>query len=169
MDNSELESLAIDRIVVGYLGERDQFAWWQSMFFSSSASAFLAPVFAKTQLLAQASGVTLAAAVKHDERIGVGHVYHLFRLPEDIEQGIHRVLQHAEMLRRVDAAKPSKTTALDYLRRQAGSTGSAGVGPLRVGSVAELYDLTHWRAALAAYANGFEQKAEIYPYFSDLA
>jgi hypothetical protein len=37
-----------------------------------------------------------AAARVHDEYIGVGKVYHLFRLPEHIEQALHSSLRDFE-------------------------------------------------------------------------
>lgn len=72
METTQLQQLAILRTVVGYLGERDQSAWWQSSFFGPSSRAFLQPIFARTELLAQYNGVTRAAALVHDDRIGVG-------------------------------------------------------------------------------------------------
>ena len=98
MDADHLVTLATLRILVGYLGEREQFGWWQSAFFAPGSQAFLAPLFARTQLLAQCNGVTRAACLIHDERIGVGHVYHLFRLPEDMEQGLHGILNEEDVL-----------------------------------------------------------------------
>ena len=97
MEVVESADLAKMRAVVGYLGERNQSGWWQSSFFAPGSQAFLAPVFGRTRLLAQCTGVAQAAAVVHDERIGVGDVYHLFRLPEDIEQALHRALHSHEL------------------------------------------------------------------------
>jgi len=92
MLNLRPEFLATLRATIGYLGEREQFAWWQSSFFDQGSSAFLTPVFARTHVLAQVAGVTRAAALVHDKWIGVGDAYHLFRMPEDVEQAIHRAL-----------------------------------------------------------------------------
>ena len=88
-----VENLAVLRAVVAYLGERDQFAWWQSAFFGAGSALFLSPIFARTQILAQCAGAGMAAARVHDEHIGVGGVYHLFRLPEEIERSLHGALQ----------------------------------------------------------------------------
>src|SRR5215212_10212064 len=66
MNATQLEALTTLRTVVGYLGERDQFAWWQSSFFAPTSRAFLAPVFGRTQALAQYAGVSRAAALVHD-------------------------------------------------------------------------------------------------------
>src|SRR6266498_2626769 len=101
MESVQLEAFAAMRAVVGFLGEREQYAWWQSSFFSAQNRAFLAPVFGRTQLLAQAMGVTRAASLVHDERIGVGRVFHLFRLPEDVEERVHQTIQQPAVAQRV--------------------------------------------------------------------
>ena len=88
--------------------------------FAPGSQAFLTPLFARTRLLAQCSGVTRAAALIHDERIGVGDVYHLFRLPEDVEQGIHRILDEEDVCARVEASLANRETALASLRELAG-------------------------------------------------
>ena len=167
MDVTSFETLACLRVVVGSLGEREQYAWWQSSFFSAQSRAFLAPVFGRTQLLAQTMGVTRAASLVHDERIGVGRVYHLFRLPEDVEQGIHRALQDAEIARRIGALIAHKDAALAYLRTEARSAVGGGVGPTRMGDDHDLRDQRHWRAIAAQYVAAFAAGAEVYPYFTD--
>tara|TARA_B100000686_G_scaffold343118_1_gene423375 strand:- start:618 stop:986 length:369 start_codon:yes stop_codon:yes gene_type:complete len=77
------------RVIVGYLGEKDQHNWWGCSFFSAISSSFLDPVFPRTAFLARCHGVKAKATRLHDERIGVGKVYHLFRLPEHTEQKLH--------------------------------------------------------------------------------
>jgi len=74
------------RVLVGYLGEKGQDNWWASDFLSTTAAAFLAPIFNRSLFLAQYQGATAAAAKVHDEAIGVGRIYHLFPLPIGIEQ-----------------------------------------------------------------------------------
>jgi hypothetical protein len=63
------------RIAVGYLGE--QAAWWSSTFLGPHAITFLGPVFGNKTTVAQYQGVVEAACCAHDEKIGVGRVYHL--------------------------------------------------------------------------------------------
>ncbi len=164
---TRLEQLATLRAVVGYLGERDQYAWWQSSFFAPSSRAFLQPVFGRTQLVAQCNGVTRAAAVIHDERIGVGNVYHLFRLPEDLEQALHHALHGHELSGRISAVCASKEAALDYLRREAGPPDSTGMGPTRVGAVSELRNESPWRIVAAHYLHACGHGIEVFPFFAD--
>ena len=169
MDINQFEDLAKYRILIGYLGEREQYGWWQSSFFTTGSNVFLSPIFSRTQTLAQCAGVTRAAQIIHDERIGVGNVYHLFRMPEDIEQGIHRALN----LPRVETSTPSytanKQAALDAIKKNITAKPASDVGPVRIGNTKQMRDPKTWQLVLAYYAHAFEQSVEIYPYFSDLS
>jgi hypothetical protein len=171
MEAREVQTVATLRAVVGYLGEKDQAGWWPSTFFAPGSQAFLAPVFARTQVLAQCTAVTRAAAVAHDERIGVGHVYHLFRLPEDVEQRIHAALHEPGLTEAIGEAVASRDSALGYLRGRAGSAGSesGSVGPTRVGELHDLRGAEGWREVAAQYLRGVESGVEVYPYFADRA
>jgi hypothetical protein len=166
MAESLTETLALMRAAVGYLGERDQRGWWQSGFFSAGSRAFLAPVFGRTQVLAQCAGVTRAAAIVHDERIGVGQVYHLFRCPEDLEQGIHLAFQSADVARSVSALVASAEAASAFLQKQAVSVQAAGVGPTRVGDEPALRDARGWRTVAAHYTRAFAEGGDVFPYFT---
>ena len=83
------------RVLIGYLGEKNQANWWGSDFLSNTASTFLSPIFNRSLFLAQYQGATAAAAKVHDEAIGVGRIYHLFRFPIGIEQASADALNDA--------------------------------------------------------------------------
>jgi hypothetical protein len=166
VEATQLETLATLRAVVGFLGEKDQYGWWQSAFFSPASKAFLAPVFARTQVLAQCSGVSQAAALIHDERIGVGHVYHLFRLPEDLEQSIHQAIHEPELCVRLLSLVATRDGASDYLRQLAGTSTAYGIGPVRVGNATDLRQPEPLRLLAAQYLQGFQAGAQVYPFFS---
>jgi len=167
MEAEFIERLVNLRLVIGYLGEREQFGWWQSSFFTQGSQAFLAPLFSRTQILAQCNGVTQAAALVHDERIGVGHVYHLFRLPEEIEQGIHQSLHKPSLHQSIHKTIVKPDTALNSLRMLSGSTHPTEVGPIRVGNIVELHNLEFWQTVASIYLYGFEQRTMVCPYFTD--
>jgi hypothetical protein len=169
MEVKQVEQIAFLRAVVGYLGEQEQNAWWSSSFFGPGSDAFLAPVFPRTQVLAQCQGVTKAASLVHDERIGVGNVFHLFRLPEDIEQNIHRVLHQPKVCGQIATAIATVDAAISSLKTISTTLTKSGVGPTRVGSIEDLRDPTSWRFVAAHYANGFGEKSKVYPYFTDKA
>lgn len=164
----QFETLSKIRAVVGYLGEREQYAWWSSSFFSPSSQAFLSPVFSRTRLLTQVNGVTRAASIVHDERIGVGQVYHLFRLPEDIEQGIHHALYNTELGEQIITLVSGQESAMTYLRQAAADlTAEASVGPIYIGDIQNLRNALSWSNVIANYIYGFDHSVEVYPYFAE--
>ena len=129
------------------------------------SQAFLDPLFPRTRLLAQCNGVTRAAALVHDERIGVGQTYHLFRLPEEMEQAIHRTLQQPAFAVRFSAGVTRKDLLIQ-LGQLAAPGQTHAVGPVRVGSRNDLDDLDKWRQVARLYLQAFKQNQLTFPYFS---
>jgi len=160
MNAAQLNGLARLRLVVGYLGEQAETGWWSSTFCGTGGTAFLAPVFPRTHALAQYHGVTAAAARVHDDRIGVGDVFHLFRLPEDLEQSLH-------MIDRIDDVTASVQAAMSFLATYADEKRKDAVGPVNIGQLASLQDASYWKSVAASYLGGFEQNRETFPFFSN--
>lgn len=167
MDTPDLVTLASIRIVVGYLGERDNHGWWPSSFFSPSSRAFLEPVFPRTMLLAQSAGIAAAAAITHDDRIGTGEVFHLFRLPEDVEQRIHALLHDQEVAARIAPLTAGLEAARTFLHRHAAEGVELRDGPVRVGGIADLREPGAWGPAVALYLGAFETGSQSFPFFAD--
>ena len=167
MDSDLLTLIANLRIYIGFLGEKNQFSWWQSSFFSPTSDAFFSPLFNRTQLLAQCNGVTRAAGLIHDEHIGVGHVYHLFRLPEGLEQGLHQKLK--DPIFKKALPKPlTQAVAVNYLKEVGKNIDSEDIGPIRIGAISDLYTIDAWGNVAGSYQNAFENHQINYPYFTDL-
>jgi hypothetical protein len=164
MNKAILNSLIDLRILVGYLGEQDQFKWWSSAFFSSNSDAFLSPVFEKTSFLAQYHGAREAAARVHDEHIGVGRVYHLFRLPEYTEQELHQLLYDRDIVDQARSKIKDKKTALCNLTNYYTESVEINEGPLKVGSIKEFNNSINIIAKM--YYQAFENTLKVYPYFS---
>ncbi|RMD65812.1 BrxE family protein [Candidatus Parcubacteria bacterium] len=153
------------RLLIGILGEKDHFSWWPSAFFTQGSHAFLDPIFPRTRLLAQCNGVTRAAALVHDERIGVGQTYHLFRLPEEMEQAIHRALQDPALATQFPGAA-TRDDLLARLEQLAVPVRPDAVGPVRVGSRQDMNALEKWRQVAGLYFHGFKSNNTVFPYFS---
>lgn len=167
MDLDLLTQIAQLRIYIGFLGEKDQHNWWKSSFFSPASDAFLSPLFSRTQLLAQCNGVSRAASLLHDEHIGVGHVYHLFRLPEDMEQGLHQKLKDSSFIK--EFSQPLvKESVLNRLEENSKIFDSEDIGPVRIGAISDLYTIGSWGKVAGAYFHAFSNNKIIYPYFSEL-
>ncbi|MEW5992802.1 MAG: BrxE family protein [Pseudomonadota bacterium] len=165
MKESYLSTLLQMRLLVGFLGERAQFAWWPTAFFEPSSRLFLEPVFAKTSRLAQYHGVVEAARRLHDEHLNVGS-YHLFRLPEEIEQDLHMMVQERDGESVASSALQGKDDALDTLKSLAGGSSSPAEGPIAIDSIGGLDSPSAIQAVAGAYLSAFMQNTRIYPYFA---
>lgn len=163
MTESYLSTVLQLRLLVGFLGERTQFAWWTTSFYELSSRLFLEPVFSKTSRLAQYHGVLEAARRVHDEHLSVGS-YHLFRLPEEVEQDLHALVQSSAGEELAGQAPQSKEAALDSLKGLAGMKEPANVGPTAIGSIRELDSAETLKSIAGYYLSAFSQNAKTYPY-----
>lgn len=152
------------RLLVGYLGEKSQPAWWRSEFYGDTAMQFLEPVFGRTALLAQYNGVREAARLVHDASVGIGSVFHLFRLPQEVEQDLHR---RAEGLTKGDPLLvnlQNKDVAVVRLRSVAGADPGAAEGPVSIGSIEDLRKPATLKKCASHYVKAFTRGTPVYPY-----
>lgn len=163
MTSSQLQNFLNARLLVSYLGEKAQYAWWPTAFYEASSCLFLEPVFSKTSRLAQYHGVLEAARRLHDEHLSVGS-YHLFRLPEEVEQDLHNLVQRPEAGKFALQDMHSKDAALSALKDLAGAVSVKSVGPTAIGGVGDLDSLNTVKAIAAAYLSAFSQDVKAYPY-----
>lgn len=154
------------RLAVGFLGERSQPAWWQSGFLGPSAAAFLDPIFGSNRLLTQYRSVSEAARRVHDDRIGVGRVSHLFRLPETTEQ-----LLAAEIgrLREVEPQQnvSSEAWAVSVFDELCPAASGHEVGPVRLGPTGAALTQSGLQSTASHYRSAFLGSVQCFPYFSD--
>lgn len=162
-----LQAIARLRVIVGYLGEKAQFDWWPSGFFSPLSAAFLNPVFARTAPLAQYHGVKEAARRVHDEHIGVGRVFHLYRLPETIEQSLFELLQEPAAAVAAHPDITSQAVALNALQSFFKTPSTGQEGPIQIGASADLDDDAWIAAAASGYHAAFTKGMRSYPYLVD--
>lgn len=140
------------RVLVGYLGEKGQANWWGSEFFSATATAFLAPIFNRTLFLAQYQGATAAAAKIHDEAIGVGRIYHLFRLPIGLEQASADALNDSTFVQLLQGRLVTREQALARLAELSVSQETASPGPISLGQMSDDLETELQRAAGVYYS-----------------
>ncbi len=161
-----LTQIARLRLLVGYLGEQHQYTWWLSAFFTPSSSAFLSPIFSKTVFLAQYQGVKAAASRVHDEHIGLGKVYHLFRLPERLEHALFQHLHDTACVDDLRAPLDDKEQALACLAATCADTHPASAqGPVLVGEMAALMHGKTIGLLAQYYWTVFTHSIQIYPYY----
>ncbi len=167
MKESHPRTILQMRLLVGFLGERAQFAWWPTAFYEPSGRLFLEPVFAKTLRLTQYHGVLEAARRLHDEHLNVGS-YHLFRLPEELEQDLHALLQTPAGEELASMAPQGKEAALDTLKRLSGKEGDGHdpVGPLAIGGIKHIDSIETLKLISEAYGSAFTRNTRVYPYLA---
>jgi len=165
MLNDNRPTIVYLRVIVGFLGERAQCAWWPTACYEASSKLFLEPVFSKTSRLAQYHGVLEAARRLHDAHLSVGS-YHLFRLPEEVEQDLHATVQSSVGEELANQALQSKEAALDALKQLAATGGTSSVGPTVVGNIKDLDSTDTLKAIAAAYLSAFTQNVKTYPYLA---
>ena len=132
---------------------------------SSVAKPFLEPSFPRTWRVAQYTGVTEAARRVHDEHIGIGNVFHLFRLPEELERQLH-----AHMLANLADDGPfSQLNDREVAAQALGQFGSdkdcSQEGPTNVGNLGQIRDLGVVRVMVSQYRDSFRRGTKVFPYF----
>jgi hypothetical protein len=156
------------RLTVGFVGEKPQLAWWQSSFLSPAAIAFARPVFGRTQLLARYHGVVEAARRVHDSHIGIGAVYHLFRLPEALEEELHQLMLENGQMEEFAASLTSRAAAEQVFQALAkGTVCLSAAGPVHVGFAKGLADAKAWQRVAGHYHTATLEETPSFPYFAD--
>lgn len=154
------------RFLVGFLGERAQFNWWPTSFAMPASRGFLEPVFPRTMGAAIFHGLSEAASRVHDEVIGVGRVFHLFRLSAEIEQDLHAQAGavHAELDKR--GAFKSRDAGLDVLAGFTDAITKTGEGPVAIGGIQTLGQPGVIASVASNYFAAFRTEIRSYPYFT---
>jgi hypothetical protein len=164
--NNIAKTIAELRVLIGYLGEKGQANWWGSEFFSTTAAAFLAPIFNRSLFLAQYQGATAAAAKAHDEAIGVGRIYHLFRLPIGLEQASAEALNDTAFVQTLQNQLVNKELTLARLAELAEKQETAAPGPISLGQMSEDLSADLQRAA-GFYYSAFTTDIQTFPYIRE--
>ena len=163
--NDEIIDIAKLRLSVGILGEKDQANWWPSLWFAPTAESFLSPIYGDRTEAARYHGIVEAARRVHDNRIGVGQAFHLFRLPETLERRLHDAVVGEGAIGTTITIN-TKEDAEGFLAK-IGSKVEASSGPIRVGRTSEL-DGRKWLKPLAGhYLAAFQTSQQTLPYFAE--
>jgi hypothetical protein len=155
--------IAALRLAVGLLGEREGAGWWTSAFLSPTSNSFLEPVFGGNTFQARYHGVLEAARRVHDERIGVGLVFHLFRLPESMEQRLFESVQSggSELAKTISSPDSAKATLQSLVTKAV----AAKSGPALI-ALSEAIEGAGWISEAASlYSAAFSAGVQCFPYF----
>jgi hypothetical protein len=152
------------RVVVAFLGEREEAGWWNTGFLTPAGRQFLAYNFQRHPLLAGFTATCAAAKRLHDERIGQRNTHHLFRLPSETEAEVHRAAAaDRDLLGEHDL---NRVAAIGALRRIAGESVDAPEGPVQVGELDEAVSARGVEEMAKDYLSAFQRGVVTLPYFA---
>ena len=153
------------RTIVGYLGEKPQYNWWDTNFLSPIGLQYLAINFPRSSFVAGVTSVSEAARRLHDSRIGKGGVYHLFRFPLSIEESIHNILMGFDSTVLIPDLK-DKEAAVSKLKSLIDSTVEASEGPVQIGTEKQIQKEFTIAELAKHYLDAFTNGKQVLPYFS---
>jgi hypothetical protein len=167
MPSEQIVSLLQLRVLVLALGEAPNAGWWKSQFLTPTGLSYLSRLYPRSSFAAAVRSAGEAARFVHDSTIGVGQVFHLFRLPLDEERRLESGLQEGGPGLEAELAPllPRRDQLMTQLERMAGGQmADAVAGPQDVGK------LRDWRAGrlvpqvAALYYSAFKNNVRVYPY-----
>lgn len=167
MNDDPIKLLVELRLLVGFLGEKAQENWWGSNFLGTSSEAFLAPVFSRSTMLARYHGVCEAAMLVHDEHIGVGANYHLYRMPDSAERAAAKALTDTGFQQQMSDVLGSSEAAQKRLGELAATDTNKVEGPVVLGSYADADLNQQLRQAASHYSRAFKEGYKCFPYMRE--
>jgi hypothetical protein len=155
------------RILVLALGEAHMSGWWKTQFLSVTGLSYLNRLYPRSSFAAAVRSASRAAKAAHDSSIGVGNVFHLFRLPQQHERRLEEFVRAhgTDLPQAFEPMLNQREQLLKSLDDLGGVVSPTARGPLRLGTLADL-QTDDWIAACAsAYAAAFRDGSKVFPYF----
>jgi len=153
------------RVLIGFLGEKDQYGWWDTSFLSSTGRQFLAINFPRSPLSAGCTAVSEAAKRVHDSRIGRGGAFHLYRLPPPLEESLHEQLIAWEPQQETTWLD-SREAAMKRLHEYFSDAVDSPEGPVQVGSIKGISTSFALKECAKHYHDAFLKGKQSFPYFA---
>ncbi len=94
--NIVIKSFLKLRVIVCYLGEKNQLNWWDTNLLNPTGEQFMTLTFPRSTFLSSVITVTEAAKNLHDAKVGKGKIYHLFRLPYFFEEKLFYIIKSSD-------------------------------------------------------------------------
>lgn len=168
VSQTKIEQFLLLRATVGFLGEKEQFGWWDTSFLSPVGQKYLLITFPRSALPAGIEAAAQAARRLHDERIGKGRVFHLFRLPHGLEHRLHQAGLRAP-LDSIRKSIESRDAALQVLESLSKPGEQPPEGPVRLGEAKALEGGAIVGRLAGIYLGAFKSSRQVLPYFTATA
>jgi hypothetical protein len=151
-----LESIMKLRIAVGYMIENE--SWWNTQFFTPTANDFLTYIFPKSTK-ENSTFFLEAIRLSVDSEVGANY-YHLFRLPVEIEEQLHKIsLSNDELINNKQIASKILKELTD------GLIVDQNMGPVNIGASDQL-GIETVQIIAAQYYSAFNNNYKVHPYLN---
>jgi hypothetical protein len=155
------------RALVLALGETAAPPWWRTEYLSGAGLRILERIYPRTAFASAVHASGAAARAIHDASTGLGHIYHLCRLPIPQEREIRTLLSATHGARLTEELRPALGNAdelMDQLRTLAVEVPEEVIGPWGVGKSRDLQRPEVYKRMAGAYLRGFGTGNKIFPY-----
>lgn len=160
-----IDQLVELRLVVAFLGEKKQGAWWDCAFLNATGFRFLAEAFPRTAHAAAFRSTTEAARVVHDSAIGKLGTFHLFRLPSELEDRMEAAVDTFDFSQPT-AVLSTMEAGLAHLETLIESPLKAPHGPVQIGIQKKILTDAAFAELAAHYHSALVGKFQCFPYFT---
>ena len=154
-----VEQFLLLRLQVASAGEASVPAWWPTTCLTTDAALDFKHLFADAAPAVAWQLSSQAACQAHDKWLS-GMDYHLFRLPEGLEEAIY----HTGLQLPVAQAQQWLTEKTAFATATANT--APATGPQRLGSSADLLSGAALPALRACYGAAFQGGVQVFPYFT---
>jgi hypothetical protein len=154
------ESLLKLRLQVLSLGEKHK--WWTSSFFTEESISFLEYVFPKTTYATSVIAASEVGKEIHDKAVGTGK-FHLFRLPQGLEEKIHRfVLENEALPALLKSTQENELDGLEAMTEYIAIHNEQG--PIHIGTVSDVQEEGMIQVLAKHYYEAFNNNYQTFPY-----
>lgn len=122
------------------------------------------PIVPNSILLAQYNGVCTAASIIHDEHIGIGKHYHLYRLSDSIERSLLKLVQNSEFTNDINKYVASNEDAIGKLECIKKIEVEKSEGPIAVGDYSDANIDFLLEKLRAHYMYAIKERYKTFPY-----
>ena len=158
-----IQAYANLRLLIGRLGEKDNFDWWGTSALSSTGKKYHQILFPRTYGKSSALVAFKAAETYHDSGIGRSRSFHLFRLPSEIEKRVFECLNNESEL----SSSRSKDDCLNQLLEVGSDFKVNSQGPIRLGDLKDILKQSSIGRIASVYLHAFQTNQNCIPYFGD--
>lgn len=162
-NNRFVQKYLLLRRLIAFLGEKNQFNWWSTSALSPTGAKYHSMLFPRTSGLAAFNQTTQSACNHHDQSLSRSHSYHLFRLPNELEESIYRGASNSLP----GPSDLTQETALSELEALAGESDYNADGPIQLGGLGQIRSSKSIESIAGYYLEAFRSGKTIIPFFAD--